>query len=141
MNSVELTDSLAVSGQITPQDVADIAAAGYKVLINNRPDGEERAQPSGAAIAVAAREAGLEYYHMPVTALSFPGPDFEAMSELLDDPARPVFAFCRTGTRCANLWVAGCEESAREEASRVATQRGFDLGMASKYIAQLAARD
>jgi len=141
MKSVKLTDSLAVSAQITPQDVADIAAAGYKVLINNRPDGEEGAQPSGAVIAAAARAAGLEYHHMPVTALSFPGPDFEAMSDLLDDPVRPVFAFCRTGTRCANLWVAGVDESAREEAIAIATARGFDLGMAAKYIAQLAPRD
>ena len=77
---------------------------------------------------------------MPVTAMSFPGPDFEAMSDLLDDPERPVFAFCRTGTRCANLWVAGCEESAREEAIRLAAARGFDLSMAAKYIAQLAPR-
>jgi len=141
MKSVKLTDSLAVSAQITPQDVADIAAAGYKVLINNRPDGEEGAQPSGAVIAAAAQAAGLEYHHMPVTALSFPGPDFEAMSDLLDDPVRPVFAFCRTGTRCANLWVAGCDKSAREEAIAIATARGFDLGMAAKYIAQLAPRD
>ena len=141
MKSVKLTDSLAVSGQITPHDVADIAAAGYTVLINNRPDGEESAQPSGVSIAVAARAAGLEYHHMPVTAMNFPGPDFEAMSDLLDDAARPVFAFCRTGTRCANLWVAGCEESARAEAIRIATANGFDLGMATKYIAQLASRD
>jgi uncharacterized protein (TIGR01244 family) len=138
MNIVKLTESLAVSGQITPQDVPGIAAAGYKVLINNRPDGEEGAQPSGAAIAAAARAAGLEYHHMPVTAMSFPGPDFEAMSDLLDDPAHPVFAFCRTGTRCANLWVAGVEESAREGAISVAAARGFDLGMAAKFIAQLA---
>ena len=138
MNSVKLTENLAVSGQITPQDVADIAAAGYKVLINNRPDGEEGTQPSAAAIGAAAHAAGLEYHHMPVTALSFPGPDFDAMSDLLDDPARPVLAFCRSGTRCANLWVAGVDDATREEAIRVASQCGFDLGMAAKFIAGLA---
>lgn len=141
MNIVKLTDRLAVAAQITPADVADIAAAGYKVLINNRPDGEEGSQPSGAAITTAAHAAGMEYHHMPVTAMSFPGPDFDAMSDLFDDPARPVFAFCRTGTRCANLWVAGCEESTREAAIRIASQRGFDLGMATKFIASLAPRD
>ncbi len=140
MNIVKLTDSLAVSAQIAPADVAEIAAAGYKVLINNRPDGEEGAQPAGAAIAAAARAAGLEYHHMPVTAMSFPGPDFDAMSDLLDDATRPVLAFCRTGTRCANLWVAGVEDSAREEAISIATQRGFDLGMAAQFIARLAPR-
>ncbi len=140
MNIVKLTDSLAVAGQITVDDVADIAAAGYQVLINNRPDGEEGTQPSGAAIAAAALAAGLEYHHMPVTAASFPGVHFDAMSDLLDEPARPVLAFCRTGTRCANLWVAGCDEATREEAMRVARQRGFDLAMAATFIAGLAPR-
>jgi uncharacterized protein (TIGR01244 family) len=135
MNIVKLTDSVAVTAQITPEDVVAIAAAGYKVLINNRPDGEEASQPSAAAIGAAARAAGLEYHHMPVTAASFPGVDFDAMSDLLDDPTRPVLAFCRSGTRCANLWVAGRDEAAREEAGRVASQRGFDLAMAAKFIA------
>ena len=64
MNIVKLTDSLAVAAQITPDDVADIAAAGYRVLINNRPDGEEGTQPSAAALGAAARAAGLEYHHL-----------------------------------------------------------------------------
>jgi uncharacterized protein (TIGR01244 family) len=135
MNIVKLTDCLAVSAQITPEDVADIAAAGYAVLINNRPDGEDNAQPPGAAIAAAAHAAGLEYHYMPVTAASFPGADFAAMRDLLDDPARPVLAFCRSGTRCANLWVASLEEPAREQAIALASQRGYDLGMASRYLA------
>jgi uncharacterized protein (TIGR01244 family) len=134
MNIVRLTDSIAVSPQIMPEDVAEIAAAGFCVLINNRPDGEVPDQPTSAAIAAAAQAAGLEYHHMPVTAASFPGPDLQAMSDLLDDPARPALAFCRTGTRCANLWVAGCDEAQREHATAVASQRGFDLGMAAKFL-------
>ncbi len=140
MKIVKLTDTVSVSAQITPEDVAEIAAQGYRVLINNRPDGEESTQPSGAAIAAAAQAAGLEYHHMPVTATSFPGADFDAMSDLLDDSARPVLAFCRSGTRCANLWVAGVEPAGREEAMRVASQRGYDLGMASRFIAQPSPR-
>lgn len=134
MNIVKLTDSIAVSGQIMPEDVAQIAAAGFCVLINNRPDGEVPDQPTSATIAAAAQAVGLEYHYMPVTASSFPGPDFHAMSDLLDDPSRPALAFCRTGTRCANLWVAGCDESQREQAIAVAGQRGFDLGMATTLL-------
>jgi len=136
MNIVKLTDSIGVSAQIRPEDVAEIAAAGFCVLINNRPDGEVADQPTSAEIAAAAAAAGMEYHHMPVTAASFPGPDYEAMSDLLDDPARPALAFCRTGTRCANLWVAGCDESQREHAIAVASQSGFDLGMAAKFLGQ-----
>lgn len=136
MNIVQLTDNLAVSAQINPEDVVAIAAAGYQVLINNRPDGEESTQPTAAAIAAAAQDAGLEYHHMPVTAGSFPGADFDAMSDLLGDPARPVLAFCRSGTRCANLWVASSDDAGREQAMRVASQRGYDMGMASNFLSR-----
>ena len=75
MNIVKLSETVGVAGQILPDHVADIAAAGYKVLINNRPDREEAHQPSSADIAAAAEIAGMEYYHMPVTAMDFPGGD------------------------------------------------------------------
>lgn len=134
MTMFKLAEGLAVSPQIAPTDVAEIAAAGYKVLINNRPDAEADDQPSSAEIATAAEAAGLEYYHMPVTMMNFPGPDFDAMATLLDDPERPVFAFCRTGTRCANLWVCSQEPSELSSAADVASGQGFDLGMANNFI-------
>jgi len=136
MKIVKLTDKLAVAAQIAPDDVADIAAQGYRVLINNRPDGEEASQPPGSAIAAAAETAGLEYHYLPVTHSDFPGEDFDAMCELLADDSRPVLAFCRSGTRCANLWVAGLPEPRRAEAMVTAGGQGFDLNMASAYLAR-----
>ena len=130
MKIVKLTDSVAVSGQITPENVTEIAAAGYKVLINNRPDGEEGNQPANADIAAAAEAVDLEYHYLPITAVNFPGPDFKEMSRLLDDTDRPVLAFCRTGTRCTNLWVASRDNASREQAVRSAGQLGYDLRMA-----------
>jgi uncharacterized protein (TIGR01244 family) len=131
MNIVKLTSSIAVSQQINPTDVADIAAAGYQVLVNNRPDGEEPNQPANADIAAAAEAAGMEYHYIPITGMNFPGPNFEQMSDLLNDEARPVLAFCRTGTRCTNLWVASRDSESRDQASVQARQLGYDLGMAS----------
>jgi len=129
MRIVKLTDTVAVSEQITPMDVAEIAAAGYRVLINNRPDGEVPGQPHNAEIEAAARAAGLEYHYLPVTAIDFPGPGFGKMTDLLDDDSRPVLAFCRSGTRCANLWVASRGNHERDWARAVAGRLGFDLGM------------
>lgn len=134
MNIVKLTDRVSVSAQIAPQDVAEIAAAGYTVLINNRPDGEEAGQPGSAEIAAAAEAAGLEYHYMPVTAVSFPGPDFDAMTDVLDDEDHPVLAFCRSGTRSTNVWVAGREGAALEHAIAVAGLLSYDLGMAFRFL-------
>jgi len=138
MNVVKLADNLAVAAQIAPGDVESIAAQGYQVLINNRPDGEEVAQPAGAEIAAAAAAAGLEYHYLPVTHTSFPGPHFEAMRALLGDRSRQVLAFCRSGTRCANLWVASVPESGRAQAMESAGRQGFDLKMAATYLEKSA---
>ena len=134
MSYMKLTDTVAVAGQISAEQVGEIAAAGFRVLVNNRPDGEDAGQPSGAEIEAAALAAGLEYHHLPVTGMNFPGPDVERMAQLLDDSSRPVFAFCRTGTRCTNLWVVTREEDSREEAIRHARALGFDLSMAARVL-------
>ena len=134
MKASKLTDTIAVAGQISPEQVAQIADAGFKVLVNNRPDGEEAGQPASAQIEAAAVSAGLEYHHLPVTAMDFPGPDAAQMATLLDDEARPVFAFCRTGTRCTNLWIATRTDAERQEAMQRAQALGFDLGMAARAL-------
>ena len=132
MKIIKLTQTIAVAPQITPQDVAQVAEAGYRVLINNRPDSEEASQPRSADIAAAAAAAGLEYHHLPVNARDFPGQDFTTMCRLLADEDKPVMAFCRTGTRCANLWVASKSGEEREAATQAARQLGFDLSLVSK---------
>ena len=132
MRIIQLDEHLAVAGQILPEHVADIAAAGFKVLINNRPDGEEPGQPAEAEIAQAAASAGLEYHYLPVNAMNYPGPDLPTMKGLFDDESRPVLAFCRTGTRCTNLWISTREADDRENAMARAVALGFDIAMSSR---------
>lgn len=131
MKIVSLTESVAVSEQVSPADVAEIAAAGFKVLVNNRPDGEEPHQPTSDEIALAADAAGLSYYYLPITAANFPGPDVKIMASLLDNDEEPVLAFCRTGTRCTNLWVATRGEAEAGVAFGRAKALGYDLAMST----------
>jgi uncharacterized protein (TIGR01244 family) len=56
------------------------------------------------------------------------------MATLFDDESRPVFAFCRTGTRCTNLWVVTRPVEQRQEAVQRAQALGFDLGMAARAL-------
>ena len=132
MNIVKLTDTVAVAGQVSPEDVEEIAASGYRVLVNNRPDGEAPDQPAGEAIAAAAQAAGMSYFHLPVTAADFPGPDIQLMASLLDNADEPVLAFCRTGTRCTTLWVTTRPEAEKGEAQARAKSLGFDLAMSDR---------
>ena len=127
MRIVKLSDTVSVSEQITPQDVAEIAAAGFKVIVNNRPDGEAQNQPSNTDISRAAEEAGLRYYHLPITGYNFPGEDPELIASLMNSPDEPVLAFCRSGTRCTNLWVATRTPDEVEGAVDHARSLGYDL--------------
>ena len=54
MQIQKISPSLSVSPQITAEDVAALAQAGFRSIINNRPDGESDDQPDTAAIATAA---------------------------------------------------------------------------------------
>lgn len=126
----KLSESLSVAAQITPQDVPNIAAQGFTTVVCNRPDGEVPDQASMDEIEAACNAAGLLFVRYPVNAMNFPGADLDGLGELFDDPSQSVLAYCRTGTRCANLWVATRSDQDTPEAIKVARDIGFDLSMA-----------
>ncbi len=125
----QLTETLSVAAQVTPQDIPNLAAQGFSTVVCNRPDGEVPDQASMDAIEAACNDANLLFVRYPVDALNFPGPDLEGLGELFDDAGQRVLAYCRTGTRCANLWVATRSEEERQAAIEVARDIGFDLSM------------
>ncbi|MBL7250262.1 TIGR01244 family sulfur transferase [Alloalcanivorax marinus] len=100
----QLTPDLAVAPQLRPDDLADLARAGFRVVINNRPDGEAEDQPDHLTMERAAREAGLTYHYQPVVASEIDDQDARRFAELVDRQPGPVLAFCRTGNRCGKLW-------------------------------------
>ena len=125
----KLSESLSVAAQITPQDVPNIAAQGFTTVVCNRPDGEVPDQASMDEIEAACNAAGLLFVRYPVNAMNFPGADLDGLGDLFDDPSQSVLAYCRTGTRCANLWVATRSDQDTPEAIKVARDIGFDLSM------------
>lgn len=129
MRIVKITPDIAVSEQIGPEDVAAIAAAGYKVLINNRPDGEAPGQPTSAAMAAAAAEHGMAYVYYPVSGMNFPGPDLQYLATVFADAAGPALAFCRSGTRSINLWLATLGPEEFPVALQRARSLGYDVSM------------
>lgn len=100
-----LDDTILVSPQVAPEDLAEAAALGVKLVINNRPDDEEDGQPAGQAIANAADQAGLAYRAIPVTNAGFSHGQVDAMVEALEQANGPVLAYCRSGTRSTFLWA------------------------------------
>ena len=102
-----LTEQFAVAPQLSPEDMAGVAAAGYKSVIINRPDFEGGPdQPTAAAVSEAARQAGLQVEYQPVNGAAMTVGDVARFAELLQTLPGPVLAYCRTGTRCTNLFMA-----------------------------------
>jgi uncharacterized protein (TIGR01244 family) len=125
----KVTEDFAVSPQITVEDVRQAAAEGYKVLINNRPEGESPDQTPGREIEAAARAAGMDYHHIPVTG----GPTPEQVAQeraIIDQADGPVLAYCRSGTRSIITWSIGqamAGERPRGELVSLGKAAGYDL--------------
>lgn len=125
---IPLTPDFAVAPQIDASDLPALAAAGVKIIVSNRPDGEEWGQPSNAELRAAAEAAGLDYVEIPVTHAGFSHAQIEQLGAVLDRAA-PVLAFCRSGTRSTFLWAL--TRAARgddpDDLARTAAQAGYDL--------------
>ncbi|MGD9663871.1 MAG: TIGR01244 family sulfur transferase [Novosphingobium sp.] len=124
-----LEGNVYASPQISIDDIADAKARGITLVINNRPDGEDAGQPTGAEIEAAARAAGLHYVEIPVTQAGFSEPQIRAMAEALAGSAEGTLAYCRSGTRSTNLWaLARAYRGAEpEHLLAVAAKAGYDL--------------
>ena len=106
MDVRQITDSYSVSPQVTPDEIAAIKAAGFKTVICNRPDNEQPGQPSHDAIKAAVEAAGLTFRYIPVVSGQMTVENIEDQAAALDEVEGPVLAYCRSGTRCTNLYAA-----------------------------------
>jgi uncharacterized protein (TIGR01244 family) len=123
-----VTPTFAVAPQLPPEAMAEAAARGFKLVINNRPDGEEANQPSDQAIGAAAAAAGLDYLYVPVRGGPTPQ-QVQVVKAAIDKAEGPVLAFCRSGTRSIITWSLGQAAAGADRGSLVAmaADAGYDL--------------
>jgi uncharacterized protein (TIGR01244 family) len=135
-----VTPDFAVAGQLDLADLARAAADGFKVVINNRPDGEAPGQPTDAEMKAAAEAAGLSFQSLPYAGRTPPGIVAETAA-LLDETKGPVLAYCRTGTRSIMAWgLAQALSGAKrpDEIIALAAKAGYDLEGARGALDTLA---
>jgi uncharacterized protein (TIGR01244 family) len=119
--------------QICAADIPNLAQQGLRMIVNNRPDGEEPGQPSSAEIEAAARAAGLDYRYVPVAG-GFPTASVEAMADALEQG--PALAFCRSGTRSTWLWALARSSRGADAETLIARAAGagYDLSPLAPYL-------
>jgi len=101
----QVADDVFVAPQLDPAAMAEAARAGFRSVVNNRPDHEGGPdQPTNAAVAAAAAAAGLSYRFLPVHGAYQSPEEIEAFAALLAELPRPILVFCRSGARSARLY-------------------------------------
>ena len=134
-----MAEGFAVSPQITADDFSVLAAAGYKTIINNRPDGEEAGQLTAAEAQEIAEANGLNYVHIPVRMPELTAETVEKFSVAIKENPGPVLAHCKSGTRSCVLWsmVTAKENTMTlEELMACAAKGGYDLTRMRPLIEQ-----
>ena len=101
-----MTHQVSFAGQITPEQVKEVAEQGFKTIINNRPDGESPDQPTSAEIEAAAKEAGLAYKEISFAGNALNIQHVEEFADYFNQAEQPILMFCRTGNRSNGLYEA-----------------------------------
>lgn len=101
---------VCVAPQLAPSAMADVAAAGFRSVVNNRPDFEHGPdQPTSAAVEAAALAAGLQYAHLPVAGGYQSPEEIARFAALIAAMPRPLLCFCRSGARSTRLYLAATQ--------------------------------
>jgi uncharacterized protein (TIGR01244 family) len=128
-NFAKLESTIACSGAVTPEGVAELKKLGYATIVNLREASENGANVE--AEAEAAKTAGIRYVHLPLNGTSPDPAVVEQFLKVVAEPGtQPVLVHCGSGSRAAALWMikrlvvdGWTEERALEEATALGLTR------------------
>jgi sulfide:quinone oxidoreductase len=126
---VKLDQVVSVSPQIVEADFAEIAARGFRSVVDNRPDGEAPDQLPSTEAEALARQHGLEFRYQPVRNADVTDEDVVAsFAQVMHELPPPILFYCRSGTRCTTLWLqASVAKLGVDPALRIAREAGYNL--------------
>ena len=124
----KVIEEYVVSDQINAQDISVLKEHGIKTIFCNRPDSEEMNQPTAEEMQKVAESLGLKFVHQPVIGNAISQKDVDDFKSYYENAEKPIFAYCRTGTRSTMLWALS-ELSKREssEIINLTSAAGYDL--------------
>ncbi len=135
----KLSDDVSICMQVFPEQIDFIAGAGFKSIINNRPDMEKPGQPFADDIEKKAQAAGISYAHIPMQPGQLSLDLIDAMTEAFDALPKPVLAHCASGMRSATLWCfANVKDMGVDGVMAAATNAGLDLEKIRPALIQYA---
>jgi uncharacterized protein (TIGR01244 family) len=139
---IRITDDFYVAPQLSVEEMDDVAAAGFDLVVFNRPDNEDDAMPAVSDLAARIEHHGIAFHHIPFIGGPEPEDIAAFVNVLRENSGEKILLFCRTGTRSTLLWVFAMVESKRltmTEALAKAQSAGYDLREHVELILELAA--
>jgi uncharacterized protein (TIGR01244 family) len=97
----EFAPGLFVTEQIRTSDIFAIKRAGYKTIVDIRPDGEAPDQAPSATMQQLAKANGLTFYYIPVQHGPIPDSAVRDLDKALASSTQPVLLYCHSGRRAA----------------------------------------
>ena len=136
----KLSESVHVAPQLVEADFAEIANAGFKAIVCNRPDGEDDVQLSSGRAQELARMYGLEFRYQPVVGFDVTEDDaVDMFDRLASELPGPVLFYCRSGTRCTILWAqANAPRLGAQTVIETARLAGYDISTVADVIEERA---
>ena len=130
MNHATIDNTLSVlTSPPAPQDMQNLADAGFKTVVNLRQAGEQGEKLSPQAEAEEAREAGLEYLHFPMSPPDLTAAKAKDLALRLEQLPGPVAIHCASGRRASLMGLASWARQNNCDAS-AAADRGRESGLA-----------
>lgn len=128
MKIINVNDQFSISGQVTPNDIRELAELGVQTLVCNRPDAEAKDQVDFDSLSAEAKTQGIEAVFIPFKSGHLSSEEVSKFQPLLK-AGRRIHAYCRTGNRSFNL-IAATEASlgtAKSEILNQAKVAGIDV--------------
>jgi len=95
-------DKAAIGTQPTPEQVTELASAGFNAIINLR----EESEFNDASLSHAAVKAGVQFFRVPISREDPSDAGVEKFLAITDDAnVYPLYVYCASGNRAAALWM------------------------------------
>lgn len=140
MVPVALSDVIAVGEVPTAEQIAILAKAGFRSLLNTQPDGEVERLMGSSEIAALAAKSGMSYRHVPIVSRRPPGTSIDAFDDALKALPRPIYACCYSGSRTAAAWaLAAARHQDPAIVIEACTKAGYDMSFMKPQLEALFA--
>jgi uncharacterized protein (TIGR01244 family) len=125
---MKINDTVTVGAQPTEDQLAELARAGFRTVVNLRTAGEQDQPLSPEAEGEKVRALGMVYLHIPVSTKDMKAEQVDEFRQKFAGLPKPVFVHCHSGKRAGAfvmMSMAAEEGLSGDQTLRQAEQMGF----------------